>query len=132
MVVDALPMRLFSSLSRLRELVMVEPRYTNSFTTSSSYSAILMLGAVYTHCPMTWVFFWLMVRPNSWHALLKQSISLYRSSFECVAMAASSANRMSRRHLVWTFLLALSLARLKSFPSDLVRRYTPSVDVPKA
>ena len=41
---------------------------------------------------------------------------------EWVLTADSSAKRKSRRHFSWTLVLALSLDRLNSFPSDLVLR----------
>ena len=44
------------------------------------------------------------------------------SSAEWAVTAASSAKRKSRRHRNWTLVLALSLERLKSYPSVLVRR----------
>ena len=62
-------------------------------------------GGESVSCPMTCVFFKLMVSPTEW-----------------AVTAASSAKKKSRRHLSWTLVLALSLERLKSFPSVLVQR----------
>ena len=47
-------------------------------------------------------------------------------------MAASSANRRSRRYFIWTLDFDISLERLQSFQSDLVWRKIPSVASPKA
>ena len=74
----------------------------------------------------------LMVSPKSWQALLKRVMSCCRSLAEWAFTAASSAKRKSRRHLSWALVLALSLERLKSFPSVLVRRYIPSAAGPNA
>lgn len=46
-------------------------------------------------------------------------MSCCRSSAECVVSAVSSAKRKSCRHFSWTFVLALSVERLKTFPSGL-------------
>ncbi|XP_066466419.1 ras-related protein Rab-13-like isoform X2 [Tiliqua scincoides] len=59
-------------------------------------------------------------------------MSCWRPLAEWAVTAASSAKRKSRRHFSWTLDFALSLERLKSFPSDLVRRQMPSVVVSKA
>ena len=83
---------------------------------------MLMAGAESVSCPMTCVFFKLMVSLKSRQASLKQVMSCCRSSAEWAVTAASSAKRKSRRHRSWTLVLALSLERLKSFPSALVRR----------
>ena len=83
-------------------------------------------------CSMTCVSFKLMVSPKSWQASLKRVMSCCRSSAECAVTAASSAKRKSRRHRSWTLVLALSLERLKSFPSVLVRRQIPSAAGPNA
>ena len=52
----------------------------------------------------------------------KQSINDWSSSWVCVATAASSANSMSLMRTLLTFVLALRRARLKSLPSDKMRR----------
>ena len=90
---------------------------------------MLMLGRESTSCPMTCVFFRLMVSPKSRQALLKRVTSCWRSSAEWAVIVASYAKRKSRRHFSWTSKFALSLERLKSFPPDLV---LPSVAEPKA
>ena len=56
----------------------------------------------------------------------------WSSSSVWVVTAASSANRKSLRHTSRTLVFAFSLETLKSLPSDLVRRYMPSVAVQKA
>ena len=45
--------------------------------------------------------------------------------------APSSAKSMSLMRVTRTFVFALSLSRLNNCLSDLVCRYTPSVEVPK-
>ena len=49
-----------------------------------------------------------------------------------VATAASSANSTSLMRTSRTFVMALRRARLKSLPSERVRRYIPSVVVSNA
>ena len=51
--VAALPIRVFSSESRERVSEMVEPRYTKSWTTSSLWSEIVLLGGEFTSSPIT-------------------------------------------------------------------------------
>ena len=75
-VVAALPMRLSSAVSNDRESEMVEPKYRKSWTTSRGWSDILMSGGELVPCPMTCVFFWLIVRPKALHELLKRSMRL--------------------------------------------------------
>ena len=50
----------------------------------------------------------------------------------CELRAASSANSISLMRTVRTLVFALRRARLNSFPSLLVCRWTPSVDCPNA
>ena len=45
--------------------------------------------------------------------------------------APSSAKSMSLMRVTRTFVFALSLSRLNNYPSDLVCRYPPSVEVSK-
>ena len=52
----------------------------------------------------------------------KQSINDWSSSWVWVATAASSANSMSLMRTLRNFVLTLRRARLKSLPSDVVRR----------
>ena len=89
-------------------------RDTKSLTTSSSCSKIVMLESESTFWAMTRVFFKLMVSPKSWKAFPKRFMSCWRSSAEWAVMAASSAKKKSRRHLLHLDF-ALSLERLKSF-----------------
>ena len=83
---------------------------------------IVMADGVSVPCPRTLVFFRLMVSPKSRQAWEKWSISVCSSCWVWVATAGSSANSMS---LMWAsriLVMALRRARLKSVPSDLVRR----------
>ena len=48
-----------------------------------------------------------------------------------VATAASSANSMSLMRTLRTIILALRRARLRSLPSDRIRRWIPSVVISK-
>ena len=68
------------------------------------------------------VFLRLMVSPKSLQACEKQSTNDWSSSWVWVATAASSANSMSLMRTSHTFVLALRWARLKSLPSERVRR----------
>ena len=68
-----------------------------------------MLGGESTSCPMTCVFFRLMVSPKSRQSLLKRVMSCWRSSDEWAVTAASSAQRKSHGHFSWTLEFALSL-----------------------
>ena len=52
----------------------------------------------------------------------KQSINDWSSSWVWVATAASSANSMSLMRTLRTFVLPLRLAKLRSLPSERVRR----------
>ena len=72
MVVAFLPMRLFSSGSKKRVSEMVELSYTMSWTTSSSWSEIVMLVGVSTSRSMISVFFILMVSQKFGRATLKR------------------------------------------------------------
>ena len=56
-VVAAFPILLSISVSKERLLVMVEPRYVNCSTTSSSLSSMVMAGSSIVSCPRTFVFF---------------------------------------------------------------------------
>ena len=83
-------------------------------------------------CPRTFIFLRLMVSPKSLQAWEKQSISAGSSCWVWVVTSASSANSMSMMRASRTFVLALRQPRLKSLPSDLVRRQIPSDAMPKA
>ena len=74
-VVAAFPILLLISVSKERLSVMVEPRYVNCSTTSSSLSSMVMAGSSNVSCPRTFVFFRLMVSRKSLQAREKQSIS---------------------------------------------------------
>ena len=82
---------------------------------------MVMAGSSTVSCPRTFVFFRLMVSPKSLQAWEKRSISVYSS---CCIVREQHASR--------TFVLALRPPRLKSLPSDLVRRQILSNAVPKA
>ena len=120
-MVAALSMHLSRSTSRERVSEIIEPRYTNLWTTSNSYVEMLIDGGESTPWPMTCVFFRLIVNPKSWQILLKQFRNCSRSSAKWATTDASSAKRKSCMHFSWTLVFALNLERLKSFPSDLVR-----------
>ena len=121
-VVAAFPIPLSSSASRERLSVIVEPRYVNWCTASSSYSSIVMIGGDSVPCPRTLVFFRLMVSPKSLQAWEKPSISDWSPRWVWDATAASSANSMSLISASRTLVLALRRARLNSLLSDLVHR----------
>ena len=91
-----------------------------------------MAGGVSTSWLSTLVFFRLMISPKSLQAWENLSMRCWSSCSVCEVTAASSAKSMSLMVFSVTLLFAFSRARLKSRPSDLVRRYTPSVDAPKA
>ena len=93
---------------------------------------MVMAGSSIVSCPRTFVFFRLMVSPKSLQAWEKRSIRACSSCWVWVVTAASSANSMSLMKASRTYALALRWPRLKSLPSDLVRRQIPSDAVPKA
>ena len=128
----AFPILLSISAYKERLSVMVEPRQVNWLTASSSQSSMVMTGGASVSCPRTLVLFRLMVSPKSLQACEKQSINDWSSSWVWVTIAASSANSMSLMRTLRTFVLALRRARLKSMPSDRVRRQIPSVVVSNA
>ena len=125
-------MRLSNSASSERLLVMVEPRYVKCSVTSSSSLSMRIAGGEGTSWPMTLVFLMLIVSPNSLHAWENLSISRWRSPLVSELRAASSANSISLMRTVRTLVFALSRARLNSFPSLLVCKWTPSVDCSNA
>ena len=92
---------------------------------------MVMAGSSIVSCPRTFIFFRLMVSPKSLHALEKRSISACSSCWVWIVTAASSANSMSLMRASRTFVLVLRRPRLKSLPSDLIRRQIPSDAVPK-
>ena len=65
---EALPMRLFISLSNDALDATFEPRYTKFFTFLKSLPLILIDGKLYVPCLRTLVFLRLIVRPKSEHA----------------------------------------------------------------
>ena len=91
-----------------------------------------MTGGVSTSWPITLVFFKLMVRQKSMQAWESLSKRHWRSCSVCDVTAASSAKSRSLIRTSCILVFAISLARLNSLPSDLVCRYTTSVEVPKA
>ena len=95
-------------------------------------SSIVMAGSSIVSCRRTLVFLRLMVTPKSLQAREKRSMSACSSCWAWVVFAVSSANSMSLMRTSWSFVLALRRPRLKSLPSDLVRRQIPSDAVPKA
>ena len=105
---------------------------TKSWPASSWWLEIVITGGLGTPWPITWVFLRLMVSPKCLQASLKRLINWWSSSSEWATTAVSSANRRSRRSLSCVLVMAFSLARLNSFPSDLVLREIPSVEVPNA
>ncbi len=128
--IDALPILVFSSLSRERLLEM-EPRYVKSSTTSRVWSPMEMQGVLLTSWPMTFVFFRLMVSPNS-EARAKLLMRRCSASSVWAVRAASSANSISLIRTLCTLVFARRRARLKRLPSLLVRMKTPSSDWLKA
>lgn len=79
-MVAAFPIFVSISLSRVRSLLIVDPRYVNCFTTPSSLSPIVMIGDTPTSCPKTFVFFTLIVIPMSLQAPEKRFIRNWSSS----------------------------------------------------
>ena len=77
---------------------------------------------VSTSRPMTFVFFMLMVRPNSLQADDSLSISTWNPDSVWDASAASSAKSISLRRTRVTLVLARKRSRLKGLPSALVCR----------
>ena len=116
----------------LHPVMVVEPRYWNWWATSSSLPLTVMQGRAGVACPMSWVFFWLIVRLKRSQASENLSISLWSPSYWWDTMAASSANNRSLIVTVLVFVLVHNLEMLKRQLSDLEWRYTPSVDLLKA
>ena len=93
---------------------------------------MVMAGSSIVSCLRTFVFFRLMASPKSLQAWEIRSISVCSSCWVWLVTAASSANSMSLMRASRTFVLALRQPRLKSLPTDLIRRPIPSDAVPKA
>ena len=53
------------SVSNVRLVLMAEPMYVNWQTNSSSYSPMVMTGSASVSCPMMFVFFRLIISPES-------------------------------------------------------------------
>ena len=102
---DAFPILEFRSVSRLRLLEMVEPRYVKSSTTSRVQSPMEMQGAKLTSWPRMLVFFILIVRENSLQARENQLMSSWRAASVCAVRVASSANSNSRMRTFGTLFL---------------------------
>ena len=79
-----------------------------------------MLGAELLAWPITSLFLMPIVRPNLLQACAKQLINLWSASSVCVTRAGSSAKRTPLMVTCLTLVLARSLARLNSLPSDRV------------
>ena len=116
-----------SSSVRERESLIVEPRYVNLCTRSSSVPA--MLKGLVGSCPwlMVTVFFRLMVSPKLLQDCSKVSSIFWRSHSVRAQNAASSAYSSSMMLKLLTFVFALSRERLKNFPSLHVVRVIPLV-----
>ena len=82
--------------------------------------SIVMCAGVLTSWVQTLVFFRLMVSPYCLQASAKQSLNLWSAASLCVTRAASSANSISLIRTDRTLVLARSLARLNSLPSDAI------------
>ena len=90
-----------------------------------------MTGEVSKSWPSTLVFFRLMVSPKSLQAWENLPMRLWSCCSVSEVTAPSSAKSMSLMRVTRTFVFALSLSRLNNYPSDLVCRYPPSVEVSK-
>ena len=94
--------------------------------------SMVMVGGIGTFYALTFVFFKLIVSPKCLHASENLSRNLCSPCSECATRAASSTNSISLIKTVLSLVFERRQARLCSFLSDLVCRYTPSVDVSKA
>ena len=81
-----------------------------------------------TSCPVTCVFFRLIVSLKHLQGELKRFMCCCTLSAECAVAAASSAQRKLRKRFSRILVLAFHLVRLKNLPQDLVRRNIPSVE----
>ena len=101
-------------------------------TTSGVWTPVKMLGMLLTSWRRMLVFLRLMVKPYALQACATQLMRCCRASSVCAVRAPSSANSISLTSTFRTLVFARRRARLKSFPSILVERYTPSSDWLKA
>ena len=92
---------------------------------------MVIRGEMSKSWPRTLVFFRLMVSPKSLQAWENLSMRHWSCCSVMEVTAPSSAKSMSLMRVTRTFVFALSLSRFNNCPSDLVCRYTPSVEVPK-
>ena len=116
-VVATFSILLFNSISRSQRLsLQVEQMDVESWTTSSCWSNILMLGGLVTSCPVTCVFFRLILSLKYFQGELKRFMSCCSLFAECVVTAASSAQRKLRKCFSRILVLAFNLARLKNLP----------------
>ena len=116
-VVATFSILLFNSISRSQRLsLQVEQMDVESWTTSISWSNILMLGGLVTSCPVTCVFFRLIVSLKYFQGELKRFMCCCTLSAECVVAAASSAQRKLRKRFSRILVLVFHLVRLKNLP----------------
>ena len=108
--------------------VVVEPScWTTAFF--AVHGSIVRQGGDGVACPMIWGSFWLIVRlkRSGKHLRTCPSVSEKRTSCWWETKAASSANNRSLIVTGLILFLARNLKMLNRWPSDLAKRYTPSV-----
>ena len=109
-VVATFSILLLNSISRSQRIsLQVEQMDVESWTTSICWSNILMLGGLVTSCPVTCVFFRLIVSLKYLQRELKRFMCCCTLSAECVVAAASSAQRKLRKRFSRILVLAWHL-----------------------
>lgn len=91
-----------------------------TLTTSRVYPSMAIVDGSSGPCAMTFVFFGLMVKPNSLQARERRLTSCRRPSSVYDVKAASSENSNSRMNTSVVLVLARRRAMLKILPSDMV------------
>ena len=92
----------------------------NLSTTFKGTLSIVIFGGTWLVLGFGWnitsVFFRLIVSPNRWAALAKESVILFMSLIECAMSAQSSANSRPRASSYVVMILAFRHCRLNMFP----------------